>query len=551
MIAHVSIHTKSFGNNVLYKDLDMKFVAGEKVGIVGRNGTGKTTLLSILSGEDKDFDGNVHIKKHLVLVSSKQEHHEHENEKVIEYIAAGLPEFSDLKHKLESIPEQMEKKPHLIQVYSDALERFTQLGYFNVESEIIQALQAYQVPEAKVHGKISELSGGQKRMVELVKVQRSNAHMSLIDEPTNHMDYVAKASFIEWMKNTNSTIVVITHDRDVLAEVDRIIEIRDKQAYTFKGNYDDYLKENTVQVTSQLNEYQITKQRLENLKEDIIRFRRLKERARNPKTISQFKRLENNAVDELASLEKLDKPSFWIDKESAGSMKSKVTDAYGKHKARNITIRSKSSASRSSLKLIDVDTLALGYDDVLFENVSFQLREGDRLEIRGRNGVGKTTLVKSILATSHSDPLPAQVYAGTITLDPSVRIGVYEQELADAYLKGSLSSAIEKTYRDKDLKISDEKIMQLMNDYLFDPHADFDKPVTSLSGGQKARLQLISMLAGDPSVLILDEPTNHLDLPSIEELEDALNKYHGAILFISHDTYFTKNLGASVLTIPS
>ena len=551
MIAHVSIRSKSFGNQELYKDLDMKFQANEKVGIVGRNGTGKTTLLNILSGEDTDFDGNVHIKKNLVLVSSKQEHHDHEEEEVIDYIAAGLPEYTALKHKMDTLPEKMESKPHLMQVYSDALDRFTQLGYFNVESDIAQALEAYQVPAEKIDGLINELSGGQKRMVELVKVQRSKSQMALIDEPTNHMDYVAKSSFIDWMKQVNTTLIVITHDRDVLAEVDRIIEVRDGQAYAFKGNYDDYLKENTIQVTSQLNEYQVTKQRLENLKESIIRFRRLKDKARNPKTVSQFKRLENNAIDELAQLEEVDKPSFWIDKESASNMKSKVTDAYDEHKARNITIRTKKSDSKSSIKLIDVHKLSLGYEEPLFDNTSFQLREGDRLEIKGRNGVGKTTLVKAILASAGGQKISSTVYGGDIVLDKVIKIGVYEQELAQEYLKGTLSSAIERTYRDKDLKINDEKIKQLMNDYLFDPHADFDKPVTTLSGGQKARLQLVSMLAGEPNVLVLDEPTNHLDLPSIEELEDALNQYQGAIIFISHDSYFTKNLNASVLTIPS
>ncbi len=549
MIVHASIRSKSFGSTELYKDLDIRLQAHEKVGIVGRNGTGKTTLLNILSGEDKDYDGKLQIRKNLVLVSSRQEHHEHEDEKVIDYIAAGLPEFSDLKHKIDSLPDKMEHKPHLMQQYSDALERFTQQGYFNIENDIVRALEEYQVPSAKIDGKISELSGGQKRMIELVKVQRSKSQLALIDEPTNHMDYVAKASFITWMKQTSSAVVVITHDRDVLAAVDRIIEIRDGQAYTFKGNYEHYLAENTVTVTSQLNEYQITKQRIENLTNDVVRFRRLKEKARNPRTISQFKRLENTAVKDLAELKAKDKPSFWIDKESASGMKNKVIDAYAEHKTKNIAIKTRTGDSRSSVKLIGVQDLALGFDSILFENVSFQLREGDRIEIRGRNGVGKTTLVQALLASAdHSKPKSNQ-YDGEIEIDSSVRIGVYEQELAHEYMRGTLSNTIEKTYLDKDLPINDQKIKKLMSEYLFDPFADFDKPVANLSGGQKARLQLISMLAGEPNVLILDEPTNHLDLPSIEELEDALNHYSGAIIFISHDSYFTENLKAKVIKI--
>ena len=502
-----------------------------------------------MSGEDKDYDGELHLRKNLVLVSSKQEHHDHENEKVLSYIAAGLPEYSDLKNDIDKLPERMEHKAHLIQRYADALDRYTQLGYFNIENDIRRALKEYQVPEAKIDGLISELSGGQKRMIELVKVQRSKSQLALIDEPTNHMDYVAKASFIKWMKQTDSAVVVISHDRDVLAEVDRIIEIRDGQAYTFKGNYANYLAENTVNVSSQLNEYQITKQRIENLKNDVVRFRRLKEKARTPNTISQFKRLEKNAINDLAELQAKDKPSFWIDKVSASGMKSKVVDAYAEHKARNISIRTKTSDTRSSNKLIAVQDLALGYQDILFKNVSFQLREGDRIEIRGRNGVGKTTLVQALLAkANHTEPKSTQ-FDGEIELDSSVRIGVYEQELSQEYIQGTLSNIIEQTYRDKDLHISDEKIKKLMSEYLFDPFTDFDKPVSKLSGGQKARLQLISMLAGEPNVLVLDEPTNHLDLPSIEELEDALNKYSGAIIFISHDSYFTKNLNAKVLKI--
>lgn len=550
MIANVQIYAKSFGSTTLYRDLDVKFQAGEKVGLIGRNGTGKSTLLNILAGVDTDYDGKIDFKKGLVMVSSRQEHHDFEDQKVIDYVAHDLPEYSKLKHIIDTYPETMEGKNHLINEYSEALERFTQMDYFNVEEDIEQALDVYQVPKEKIYGKISELSGGQKRMIELVKVQRAQADLALIDEPTNHMDYVAKASFIDWMKRTKDTVVVITHDRDVLGEVDRIIEIRDGKAYVFNGNYDAYLKQNTMQVSSQLNEYQITKQRIKNLKDAVIRFRRLKERARDPGTISQFKRLEQEATKELATLEAQEKPTFWIDKDSAQGVKSKISDAYSEHKTKNIRINTQTKKSRSNLKLIDVHKLSLGYTDMpLFKDMTFDLREGERIEVKGRNGVGKTTLVQAILSLAKNEPVSSKVFDGHIDLDKSINIGVYEQELPHSYMDISLTEAIDRSYREKDLNVTDQQIMQLMGDYLFNPHSDGDKPVSKLSGGQKARLQLISMLAGRPNVLILDEPTNHLDLPSIEELEMALNNYHGIIIYISHDSYFTQKIGGKVVSI--
>ena len=161
--------------------------------------------------------------------------------------------------------------------------------------------------------------------------------------------------------------------------------------------------------------------------------------------------------------------------------------------------------------------------------------------------LGNKTHTSSLI--SRDSYTSAHAFSGFIELERSVRIGVYEQEIDAKYLTMSLNDAIEHIYRAKDLSITGEKIKQLLSDYLFNPHTDALMPLEKLSGGQKARFQLINMLAGDPQVLILDEPTNHLDLPSIEELEDALKQYHGAILYISHDSFFTKNLGGEVVQV--
>ena len=550
MIAHVEIYEKAFGDNILYNGLEFRVNEGEKIGMLGRNGTGKSTLFNILTGEDKDFDGEIQTRKNLVIVAGRQEHQDFEDMTVLEYILDSLPEYAKLKHDIDTLPETMGEKNHLIQQYSDALERFGILDYYDVESEVMQALESYQIPEEKALGKLGNLSGGQKRLVELVKVQRARADLALIDEPTNHMDYVAKESFIKWLKSTKEAVVVISHDRDVLKAVDTIVELRDGQADVSKGNYDAYLKNNTSRMTAEVNEYSITQSRITNLQADAIRFQRLKEKSRNPGTISRFKGLEQKARAELKQLQALDKPSFWIDQDSAQGLKTKMADAYDEHKTKNIVIRTKSAVSKSNKLLVGIDNLSLGYNEPLFEGASAQLREGDRLRIHGRNGVGKSTLVQAIIDAIDEQPLHAKVFAGQIEHEGGTNIGVYEQELDSEYMPMKLSDAIVKAYEKKGLDCSEQQMRSLLGDYLFNSAIDGEKPISILSGGQKARFQLMSMLAGNPNLLILDEPTNHLDLPSIEELEQALGQYHGAIIYISHDSYFTDKIKSETLHIP-
>lgn len=548
MIANIDIIDKSYGDKVLYRDLSMQLRAREKVGLIGRNGTGKTTLLHILTGDDTDFAGGIEFKKNLVIISSRQEHHGLDDTPVLEYILDDLPEYARLKHILDTYPAQMGSSMKKMHDYNEALERFMSLGYFMVEEEIVRSLTAYQLDEVQIGGKLGSLSGGQKRFVELVKVQHARADLALIDEPTNHMDYVAKAVFLEWFAAVKEAVVVITHDRDVLRQVDRIVEIRDGQAFNFPGNYDDYLRINANAVVSAVNEYTVTQRRITNLREDIIRFRRLKERSRDPGTIQRFKSLETRTTKELAELSGKDKPSFWIDRESAGNLNTKMSNAYEEHKSRNIKVRTKTGEAGNRL-LLEVSKVSLGYDQPLFADISFQLREGERLRLHGRNGAGKSTLAKAILAKTERAQSVSKHFAGHISVEPEIKIGVYEQEINEKYLPMTLHDAVENACRDRGLIISDQKIKQFLSDYLFNPATDGEVPVSRLSGGQKARFQLIQMLADDPQVLILDEPTNHLDLPSIEELEDALKQYHGAILYISHDSYFVRNLGGETVII--
>ena len=510
-----------------------------------------------------------------------------------------------------------------IEEYTQALERFDQKGFYQIEEKIERELDNFQLSGCGERP-LGSLSGGQKRLVEIVKIMHSGAHLALIDEPTNHMDYVAKQQFIDWMSSQpRQAMLIITHDRDVLGRVDRIIELKDGRAVSYRGNYDAYLKQNAQATAVGMNNFEQVEKRITNLKQKALDYQRLKEKSRNPGTIQKFKRLENEARAELAELSEMDKPMFWIDKESAGQLDYKSAERYGKFKARNIRLSMKDAASRSQHVLVRVEDAAVGVGErILFEGVNIDLREGEAVELRGRNGAGKTTLIRMLLgqrrgsdsrlsgksmvsrtvlpdafdleetagsrtaagappssARAHSSlkspleiprersaetsatrerftvsgvegvaPAAPILYSGNLFLDPQVRVGVYEQEIDERYLADPLEVAIEKLYLSRDLPISDTKIRQLLADYLF-TEADRMTPLARLSGGQKARFQIIAMLANDPQLLILDEPTNHLDLPSIEELETALAKYSGAILYVSHDNYLRQEIGGEVVQI--
>jgi len=253
------------------------------------------------------------------------------------------------------------------------------------------------------------------------------------------------------------------------------------------------------------------------------------------------------------------KPSFWIDQESQKDMDVRVLENYDKFKEKNIAIKMKTTNDHKNM-LILVDKLTLGYDKPLFSNLYFMMGSGERVFIKGRNGAGKSSLIKTIMhqyeksldpdnTKQLSDDGFPNIFSGEIKFNIETKIGLYEQEIDKKYLTMPLGEAIRKAYEEHGVMLEDKRRRSLLAQYLFDPMMDDKKLIENLSGGQKARFQLIKLLAGSPNVLILDEPTNHLDLPSIEELENSLLNFTGAILYISHDNYFINNLEGKTITI--
>ena len=547
MILSIEITEKSFGNKQLLQNIKFSIDEGEKVGLIGRNGIGKSTLFGILLGRDQDFSGEVIFRKGSVIASTQQEYSSVGEQTVLDFILNDLPEYAHLSKLLRELPEKMGENMMLIEKYTDALNRFQEKNFHFIEDKIKAELRDFGLGGFE-NRQMKTLSGGQKRLVDTIKIIHSKADLALVDEPTNFMDSRAKNRFLNWMKNSNEAVLVITHDRDVLSKVDRIIEIRDGKTYIFKGNYDDYLRANMFSTTNQIQDFESIQRRIANLKDKVREYQRMKEKARDPSTIQRFKRLENKSREELASLEEIKKPSFWIDQENVENLDFKAAKSYQKFKAKNVKIGIKNEETRSVRSLVRAENLALGYGSledalenkngakILFENVNFDLKVGGILEIFGRNGVGKTSLIKTIFGAENKK---AEIYDGKIFLDESARVGIYSQEIGSEFFEINLKDAIEKIYLDQNLSISEEEIYRILHQYLFSTE-DFETPIRELSGGQKARFQLIKMLSNEPQILILDEPTSHLDLPSIEELERALKNYSGAIIFVSHDDYFRK-----------
>ena len=547
MILSVEITEKSFCNKQLLQGVKFSIDEGEKVGLIGRNGIGKSTLFGILLGRDQDFSGEVIFRKGSVITSTQQEYSNVGEQTVLDFILNDLPEYAHLSKLLRELPEKMGENMELIEKYTDALNRFQEKNFHFIEDKIKAELRDFGLGGFE-NRQMKTLSGGQKRLVDTIKIIHSKADLALVDEPTNFMDSHAKNRFLNWMKNSNEAVLVITHDRDVLSKVDRIIEIRDGKTYIFKGNYDDYLQANMFSTTNQIQDFESIQRRIANLKDKVREYQRMKEKARDPSTIQRFKRLENKSREELANLEEIEKPSFWIDQSNVENLGFKAAKSYQKFKAKNVQIGIKNEETRSVRSLVRAENLALGYGSledalenkngakILFENVNFNLKVGGIMEIFGRNGVGKTSLIKTIFGAENEK---AEIYDGKTFLDETARVGIYSQEISSDFFEMNLKDAIEKIYLDQNISITEEKIYRILHQYLFSTE-DFETPIRELSGGQKARFQLIKMLSNEPQILILDEPTSHLDLPSIEELERALKNYSGAIIFVSHDDYFRK-----------
>lgn len=540
MLLQIADLSKSIGPKDLFHNLAFSIDTSEKIALIGRNGQGKTTILKILSGEDKDFGGEIITRKNLRVTLTQQEHIQDTKLSALTYILRSVPDYYTYEKILHDFEQGIMTDVHL---YSDALEKFTKNGYFYIKDVILGTLSAFQISPKQVHQPLTIFSGGEKRYIELTRLMYSKSDLFLIDEPTNHMDYQGKEQFISWMQAIKESIVVVTHDREVLKYVTKIIELKDKKLSIYHGNYDQYISQNASETTNSVKRYSEQLNRLKEAKKRVEWGNQMRAKSKAWKIkydhwLRDYEKIKSETI----------KPSFWIDQNSTELLDKKVLDSYEKFKEKNISIAIHTSKERVS-ELVSVKNLSLGYESPLFSGINFSLTSSDRVSIKGKNGAGKSTLVRTIISLAQDQKPHATQFEGKIKLGSSLRIGVYEQEINEKYLHMKLEDAILSNYSDAGIPIEDRQLKSLLSQYLFDPIIDGGQKIINLSGGQKARFQLIKMFTSKPNLLILDEPTNHLDLPSIEELEKSLITFQGGILYISHDTYFINSIGGEIVVM--
>lgn len=507
--------TKYYSLNLILDHVTFQINKGEKVALVGSNGAGKTTLFKLILKEEEptlvakeDKVGDISILTGTKIGYLNQDAISDINNTVLEELE--IP-FLPLKEKLNKFNEltlKLNENTSLeeLNYYNELLDELTRDGAFTIKNKISEYLSRFKLPESMLNEKIKSLSGGERMKIAFIKLLLVDYDLLLLDEPTNHLDI----STIEWLENYlkdyRGTILFISHDRYFLNTLaNKILDLENHKIDTYNMSYDNYLKEKEIKYQNLLAQYEKEEEEMERLKK-FIEFYMPKPRfvGRAKDRVHKLERLEANHID---------KPT----KEN-----------------RNIKIKLEGSNLKNK-GLISYDNVSAGYDSALFPPFSFTLYGKDHLAIIGDNGIGKTTLVKSIM---HEIPL----ICGEIKYLRDLKIGYIKQNDYEFVSKDTCLDYLKKKYPAK----TERELRTALGRFLFKKE-DVFKNCTLLSNGERMRLVLCDLSLSEYDVLILDEPTNHLDLVTKECLLSALKEYKGAIIFISHDRYFINSLADFVL----
>ena len=507
--------TKYYSLNLILDHVTFQINKGEKVALVGSNGAGKTTLFKLILKEEEptlgakeDKVGDISILTGTKIGYLNQDAISDVNNTVLEELE--IP-FLPLKEKLNKFNEltlKLNENTSLEELnhYNELLDELTRDGAFTIKNKISEYLSRFKLPESMLNEKIKSLSGGERMKIAFIKLLLVDYDLLLLDEPTNHLDI----STIEWLENYlkdyRGTILFISHDRYFLNTLaNKILDLENHKIDTYNMSYDNYLKEKEIKYQNLLAQYEKEEEEMERLKK-FIEFYMPKPRfvGRAKDRVHKLERLEANHID---------KPT----KEN-----------------RNIKIKLEGSNLKNK-GLISFDNVSAGYDAALFPPFSFTLYGKDHLAIIGDNGIGKTTLVKSIM---HEISL----ICGEIKYLRDLKIGYIKQNDYEFVSKDTCLDYLKKKYPAK----AERELRTALGRFLFKKE-DVFKNCTLLSNGERMRLVLCDLSLSEYDVLILDEPTNHLDLVTKECLLSALKEYKGAIIFISHDRYFINSLADFVL----
>ncbi|MEW9050971.1 MAG: ribosomal protection-like ABC-F family protein [Neobacillus sp.] len=502
---------KSFGGNLIFKDLSFEVHEGSRVGIVGRNGSGKTTLLRLMAQFEMVDEGVIHWKKGLKIGYLAQIP-DYKNLTGREVLKTAFDQLVAIEGKLRELEFEMgqEVTPNQLQrlmdQYGKLQDEFTLNGGYEMDAQLDKISQGLNL--TTLHDKpFSLLSGGEKTKIGLGLSLLRQPDLLLLDEPTNHLDLQA----IEWLgaflKEYAGTIVLISHDRSFLDEVvTKVVELEDGEIDHYHTNFSGYLKEKEERLLREFQEYQEQQRRIKKMKEAIKRLRDWANRS-NPPSAALHRRATNmqRALDRI---EKLDRPAIEVKKMAVDF----------------------EAGDRSGKDVVVMDNVSKSFAGKnLFEKVNLLVQYKDRTAIVGDNGTGKSTLLKLILGECPADK-------GVIKVGDSVKIGYLSQHVFHDIENERLIDVFR-----SEVHVNEGEARHILAGFLFYGPSVFRK-VHQLSGGERMRLRLAQLMYQDINLLVLDEPTNHLDLDSCEVLEEALEKFNGSILAVSHDRYFLNKI---------
>ncbi|TXR98368.1 ABC transporter ATP-binding protein [Bacillus sp. SH7-1] len=510
-ICSVNNITKSFGGNIIFENISLEIKNGERVGLVGRNGSGKTTIFQLLTGMESLDAGAIHMKKGTRIGHVAQIPKFDEAMTVYDVLNSAFKTEKELEREMRTLEKNMEEElepsalQRLMERYGAIQEKFAFLGGYEIEANIMKVANGLQVTELFLRSFL-ELSGGEQTKVSLAYMLLQKPDLLLLDEPTNHLDLFAVEWLEQFLKEYNGTVMVISHDRYFLDEVvTKIFDLEDGEIHVYHTNYSRFVEEKEERLLQEFQAYQEQQKKIKKMKEAIKRLREWANQA-NPPNEGLHKRARS-MERALERMEKLKKPIL-------------------ERKQMGLQFEGQERSGKDVVVMKEVSKGFAGHP--LFNEANLHVRFQERAAIVGRNGTGKTTLLKLLLEEMEPD-------AGEIRVGSSVKIGYLSQH---AY--GNMKSNVLEAFREY-VAVTEGEARHILAKFLFYGPAVFKK-VTQLSGGEKMRLRLAQLMYQDINFLILDEPTNHLDIESREVLEEALEQYNGTILAVSHDRYFLNKL---------
>jgi len=514
MILSCNNISKSFGTDVIIKSCSFNIEDHEKAAIVGINGAGKSTLLKIITGIEPADTGLVTLAKDKILGYLSQQQNLNSDNTIYDELLSVKQYILDMEAQLRSIENQMKSADDtaletLMKKYSDLNHEFELNNGYAYKSEITGVLKGLGFAEEDLTLNVNTLSGGQKTRVALGRLLLSKPDIILLDEPTNHLDMESISWLENYLLNYSGAVLIVAHDRYFLDKiVSKIIELDNGNATVFSGNYTDYASKKAILRNMQLKEY-LNQQREIKHQEEVIT------------KLKQFNR--EKSIKRAESREKMLNKMEFVDKPEILNNKMDI-------KLEPNVI--------SGNDVLTVDNLTKGFDGtVLFDNICFQIKRGERVALIGSNGTGKTTILKLI-----NGIIPAD--SGSIYLGAKVNIGYYDQEHHVLDPDKTIFDEIRDAYPD----LNNTQIRNTLAAFLF-TNEDVFKYIKDLSGGERGRVSLAKLMLSNANFLILDEPTNHLDITSKEILENALNSYTGTVLFVSHDRYFINSTATRIIEL--